>query len=80
LIRETGIPPEAGCGTPGTSWHVTAKFSIGRWGVLYKSGAYAWNVLCLTPGDLLCVPPLAGLNVEGSTLIAGEKSAEGIVP
>jgi len=23
-------------------------------GVLYKSGAYAWKVLCLTPGDLLC--------------------------
>jgi len=23
-------------------------------GVLYKSGAYARNVLCLTPGDLLC--------------------------
>jgi hypothetical protein len=24
-----------------------------REGVLYKSGAYAWKVLCLTPGDLL---------------------------
>jgi hypothetical protein len=25
-----------------------------HWGVLYKSGAYAWKVLCLTPGDLPC--------------------------
>jgi len=25
-----------------------------QWGVLYKSGAYAWKVLCLTPGDLPC--------------------------
>ena len=24
-----------------------------RKGVLYKSGVYAWKVLCLTPGDLL---------------------------
>jgi hypothetical protein len=23
-------------------------------GVLYKSGVYAWKVLCLTPGDLPC--------------------------
>ena len=45
--------PDTRCGTPGTSWHVTAKFSIRR-GVLYKSGAYAWKVLCLTPGDLPC--------------------------
>jgi len=45
--------PDRRCGTPGTSWHVTAKFSI-RGGVLYKSGAYAWKVLCLTPEDLLC--------------------------
>jgi hypothetical protein len=25
-----------------------------RWDVLYKSGAYAWKVLFLTPGDLPC--------------------------
>ena len=40
------------CGTPGTSGHVTAKSSIRDWGVLYKSGVYARNVLCLTLGDL----------------------------
>ena len=40
------------CGTFGTSGHVTAKSSIFPWGVLYKSGVYARNVLCLTPGDL----------------------------
>jgi len=28
------------------------KPSIGDRGVLYKSGAYAWKVLCLTPGGL----------------------------
>jgi len=45
------------CGTLGTSGHVTAKSSICAWGVLYKSGVYARNVLCLTPGDLhgVCV-------------------------
>ena len=40
------------CGTLGTSGHVTAKSSICDWGVLYKSGVYARNVLCLTPGGL----------------------------
>jgi hypothetical protein len=25
-------------------------------GVLYKSGVYAWNALCLTPGGLQRVP------------------------
>ncbi len=25
-----------------------------QWGVLYKSGVYAWKVLCLTPGGLFC--------------------------
>ncbi|GKT07173.1 hypothetical protein DSTSK_04780 [Desulforhabdus sp. TSK] len=40
------------CGTPGTSGHVTAKSSICDWGVLYKSGAYAQTVLCLTQGGL----------------------------
>jgi len=61
------------------SGHVTMKPSIRNRGVLYKSGVYAGKVLCLTPGDLLCVPPVAGLNVEGSPLMAGEKPAEGIV-
>ncbi len=36
----------------GTSGHVTAKSSILQWGVLYKFGVYARNVLCLTPGGL----------------------------
>jgi hypothetical protein len=42
------------CGTPGASGHVTTKPSIRKRGVLYKSGVYAWKVLCLTPGDLPC--------------------------
>ena len=33
---------------------MTTKPSIGNRGVLYKSGVYAWKVLCLTPGDLSC--------------------------
>lgn len=40
------------CGTSGTSGHVTAKSSIRRGGVLYKSGVYVQNDLCLTLGDL----------------------------
>ena len=45
------------CGTLGTSGHVTTKSSICDWGVLYKSGVYAWKALCLTPGGLygVCV-------------------------
>jgi hypothetical protein len=46
------------CGTSGASGHVTTKPSIGNRGVLYKSGAYAWKVLCLTPGGLSCALPL----------------------
>jgi len=42
------------CGTPGASGHVTTKPSIRKRGVLYKSGVYAWKVLCLPPGDLPC--------------------------
>jgi hypothetical protein len=72
------------CGTLGASGHVTTKPSIRKWSVLYKSGAYAWKVLCLTPGDLLCARGEVAcdrnwLNVEKSRLIAGEKSAEGIL-
>jgi hypothetical protein len=33
---------------------VTTKPSIGKRGVLYKSGVYAQKALCLTPGDLSC--------------------------
>ena len=40
------------CGTPGMSWHVTAKSSFCDRGVLYKSGVYAVKALCLTPGEL----------------------------
>ncbi len=52
--RRTGTGYEV-C-TPGTSGHVTAKSSIRTWGVLYKSGAYAWKVVRLTLGDLHGVP------------------------
>jgi hypothetical protein len=42
------------CGTSGASGHVTAKPSIGKRGVLYKSGVYARKALCLTLGGLPC--------------------------
>jgi hypothetical protein len=67
------------CGTPETSWHVTAKSSIHGWGVLYKSGVYASKVVRLTPGGLYGVPPRGGLGAERSKPIAVQKSAEGIV-
>jgi hypothetical protein len=67
------------CGTSGASRHVTAKPSIGKRGVLYKSGVYAQKALCLTPGDLPCARLSRGLREEQSTLTAWEKSAEGIV-
>jgi|GEM_PF-2579560 hypothetical protein len=67
------------CGTSGASGHVTAKPSIGKRGVLYKSGVYAQKALCLTPGDLPCARLSRGLREEQSTLTAWEKSAEGIV-
>ncbi len=71
-------------GTLGSSGHVTTKPSIRKRGVLYKSGVYARKVLCLTPGGLLFAlgsrVRRIWLSVEKSTLIAGEKSAEGIVP
>ena len=47
-------------------------------GVLYKSGVYARNVLCLTLGDLPVVQ-VKGLRAERSALTDRQKSAEGIV-
>jgi hypothetical protein len=71
------------CGTPGTSGHVTTKSSIRAVGVLYKSGAYARTVLCLTLGDLPAVRPSACAHGELSEgrpePIGRQKSAEGIV-
>jgi len=56
--------PDRRCGTLGTSGHlsacghaqagVTAKSSICKRGVLYKSGVYASKVTCLTLGGLPC--------------------------
>ena len=48
------------CGTSGASGHVTAKPSIGKRGVLYKSGVYSRKALCLTPGGLPCALPSGG--------------------
>jgi len=48
--RRTGIGYEV--------WHTQDELARDnevlhlRKGVLYKSGVYAWKVLCLTPGDL----------------------------
>jgi len=66
------------CDVDGASGHVTTKPSICKRSAFYKSRVYAVNVSCLTPGDL---PGASGtkLSVEQLTLIAGEKSAEGIV-
>ena len=55
---------------------MTAKSSIHNWGVLYKSGVYARNVLCLTLGDLPVVPRVGGGQPSPTDR---EKSAEGIV-
>ena len=52
-VRGDGQEPDMRCGAPRTSWHVTTKSSIhGNRGVLYKSGVYAWKVICLTLGGL----------------------------
>jgi len=55
-VRGDEQEPDKRCGTSGTSGHVTAKSSIREVGVLYKSGVYAWKILCLTPGGLQNVP------------------------
>ena len=47
-------------------------------GVLYKSGVYAPNVLCLTLGDLPAVRR-SGLRTGRPGLSGRQKSAEGIV-
>jgi hypothetical protein len=57
---------------------VTAKSSIRRRGVLYKSGVYARNVLCLTLGDLPAVRG-SGLRAGRPVLTGRQKSAEGKV-
>jgi hypothetical protein len=44
--------------------------------VLYKSGVYAWKVLCLTPGDRHAVLRKK-LSEEESELIGMQKSATG---
>jgi len=49
-----------------------------HWGVLYKSGAYAPNVLCLTLGDLSTVRS-SGLRPGEPDLTGRQKSAEGIL-
>jgi hypothetical protein len=60
---------------------VTTKSSIRNRGVLYQSGAYAWKVLCLTLGGLLCAldSPYESqeLSFGRPRLTAEEKSAEG---
>ena len=49
-----------------------------QWGVLYKSGVYAPNVLCLTLGDLPAVRT-GGLGPGRPGLTGRQKSAEGIL-
>ena len=66
-----------GCG-------ITAKPSIRKWGVLYKSAAYAPTVVRLTPGDLLSalerrVRQKLAEGGERPVLTAQQESAEGIV-
>lgn len=51
-LRGDEQEPDMRCGPSGTSWHGTAKSSFCEWDGLYKSGAYAVKVLCLTLGDL----------------------------
>jgi hypothetical protein len=62
---------------------VTAKSSIHKRSMLYKSGVYALRVAFLTPGGLPYALSIAcdrtGLREEESFLPVGQKSAEGIV-
>jgi hypothetical protein len=67
------------CGPLGTNWHGTAKSSFCDRSGLYKSGAYAVKVLCLTLGDLHGVHHELRLREEQSSLTTVQKSAEGIV-
>jgi hypothetical protein len=71
------------CGTSGASGHVTTKPSIRR-GVCFINPASWRGKFCVLPREISPVPwEVAcdgnGLRVERSTLIAGEKSAAGIV-
>src|SRR3970282_127369 len=71
--------PDTRCGTPGTSWHVTAKPSIHAGGVRDKSGVHASKVVGLTPGGLHGVYREGRLSEERSEPSAVQKSAEGRV-
>ena len=55
----------------GASGHVTTKPSIGDWGVLYKSGVYAWKVICslIEPGTSLHLVACAvSIGTEGGEI------------
>jgi hypothetical protein len=62
-----------------TGEDAAAEPSFCEWGGLYKSGAYAVKVLCLTLGDLRGVHYELRLREEQSSLTTVQKSAEGIV-
>jgi len=66
------------CGTPGMSWHVTAKSSFCV-GVCFINPALMQGKLCVLPREICSV--FGGSRTEGeqSLLTAGQKSAEGIV-
>jgi len=70
--------PDTRCGTPGASWHVTAKPSIHA-GACFINPAHASKVVCLTPGGLHGVYREGRLSEERSEPSAVQKSAEGIV-
>jgi len=78
--RRTGIPPQAGWGpTRDESRHRRDDREVlhPHRGVLYQSGVYAPNVLCLTLGDLPTVRT-RGLRPGGPVLTGRQTSAEGI--
>lgn len=65
------------CGILGTSGHVTAKFSIHNWGMLYKSGVYALEATCLTPGGLpYAIVSRLRLNIAEERVIDPDHMAE----
>jgi len=77
--------PDMRCGTPGASGHVTvtAKRSI-RQGACFINPASTRGTFCVLPREVSSVPREVAcdrnwLKVEKSRLIAGEKSAEGIL-
>jgi hypothetical protein len=56
--------PDKRCGTPGTSWHVTAKFSIRMW-VCFINLALMHGRFCVLPREISFTPQEAYMAESG---------------